>query len=177
MVLLKNTNNALPLSKPQNLAIFGAHAGTIMAGPNYPFTVLGSGPVYQGHLAGATGSETTSFGILVTPHYALTTKALIDGTMLRWILNDTYTAASITATPTKRDLDTTTFGNNTSTGGGGSSSTGAGGGGGGFSGGTWRIESRVSLQQALETCSTSSSPTLVIFSLCSPGINLERQTC
>ncbi|KUJ13220.1 glycoside hydrolase family 3 protein [Mollisia scopiformis] len=131
MVLLKNTNNALPLSKPLSIAIFGAHAGSIMVGPNYPFTVLGSGPVYQGHLAGASGSETTSFSILVTPHYALTTKALADGTMLRWILNDTYTAEAIAPIPTKRDLDTTTYGNDT-----GSSSSG-GGGGDSFSGGTW----------------------------------------
>lgn len=33
MALLKNTNNALPLSKPLSIAMFGSGAGPVMAGP------------------------------------------------------------------------------------------------------------------------------------------------
>ncbi|PMD41999.1 glycoside hydrolase family 3 protein [Hyaloscypha variabilis F] len=70
LVLLKNTNNALPLSKPLSMVIFGSHAGPVMAGPNYVFTVQGSGPTYEGHLAGGSGS-------------GLTNKAALDGTVIR----------------------------------------------------------------------------------------------
>lgn len=33
IVLLKNTNNALPLSAPKIVAIFGSHAGSAMVNP------------------------------------------------------------------------------------------------------------------------------------------------
>lgn len=36
IVLLKNTNNALPLSAPQIVAIFGSHAGSAMVSPFAP---------------------------------------------------------------------------------------------------------------------------------------------
>ncbi|KAF8848804.1 glycoside hydrolase family 3 protein [Acephala macrosclerotiorum] len=91
LVLLKNTNNALPLAKPKSMALFGSHAGPVMAGPNYYFSVQGSGPTYGGHLAGGSGSGQISFPYLITPQQALTTKASLDGTMIRWILNNTYT--------------------------------------------------------------------------------------
>jgi len=94
LVLLKNTNNALPLSKPLSMAIFGSHAGPVMAGPNYIFSVQGSGPTYEGHLAGGSGSGQTSFPYLITPQQALTNKAATDGTMIRWILNNTYTSST-----------------------------------------------------------------------------------
>lgn len=48
LVLLKNIRNALPLSKPRIMALFGQNAGPIMAGPNDVFNVLGSGPTYAG---------------------------------------------------------------------------------------------------------------------------------
>ncbi|CAD6446279.1 d46f09c4-f297-40a4-8a25-6a02da090eaf [Sclerotinia trifoliorum] len=92
LVLLKNTNNALPLSKPLSMAIFGPHAGPVMAGPNYAFTVNNTEMTYQGHLAGGSGSGQTSFPYLITPQHALTTQAKQDGTMIRWILNNTYTS-------------------------------------------------------------------------------------
>ena len=94
LVLLKNTNNALPLNKPLSMATFGSHAGPIMAGPNYIFSVEGSGPTYEGHLAGGSGSGQTSFPYLITPQQALTNKAATDGTMIRWILNNTYTSST-----------------------------------------------------------------------------------
>lgn len=92
LVLLKNTNNALPLNKPKSIALFGSHAGPVMAGPNYIFSVTGSGPTYDGHLAGGSGSGQTSFPYLITPQQSLTTRASLDGTMIRWILNNTYTS-------------------------------------------------------------------------------------
>ncbi|KAI9644916.1 hypothetical protein NHQ30_006950 [Ciborinia camelliae] len=91
LVLLKNTNNALPLSKPLSMAIFGSHAGPVMAGPNYQFTVDETDMTYDGHLAGGAGSGQISFPYLITPQHALTDQARIDGTMIRWILNNTYT--------------------------------------------------------------------------------------
>jgi beta-glucosidase len=93
LVLLKNANNALPLIKPLSMALFGSHAGPAIAGPNYIFSVQGSGPTYEGHLAGGSGSGQTSFPYLVTPQQALTNKAAADGTMIRWILNNTYTSS------------------------------------------------------------------------------------
>lgn len=134
LVLLKNTNNALPLEKPLSMALFGNHAGPIMAGPNYVFSIAGAPSTYGGHLAGGSGSGQTSFPYLITPQQALTNRASMEGTMIRWILNNTYTA---------------TIDSGISTGGGGGfggdmsgnstgNSTGSGGGGGiaGLSGGT-----------------------------------------
>ncbi|KAL1627424.1 hypothetical protein SLS54_002349 [Diplodia seriata] len=94
LVLLKNTNGALPLNKPRTMSIFGAHAGAANAGPNDPLSVTGSDDVYQGHAASLGGSGTGSFAYLITPHYALTTKVLEDGTMFRWLMNDTAYASS-----------------------------------------------------------------------------------
>ena len=92
MVLLKNNHHALPLKKPHTMVVFGAHAGPAMAGPNTQFSVQGSGPTYQGHLAIDTGSGQGSLPYLITPQAALTFKASQDGTMIRWILNDTYSS-------------------------------------------------------------------------------------
>jgi beta-glucosidase len=68
-------------------------------GPNYIFSVQGSGPTYDGHLAGGSGSGQTSFSYLITPQQALTQKAALDGTMIRWILNDTYTSTLTSGIP------------------------------------------------------------------------------
>ncbi|KAI9374618.1 putative beta-glucosidase D [Aspergillus egyptiacus] len=94
MALLKNTRGALPLSKPRVMSIFGAHAGPVLGGPNGVMNVMGSGPTYQGHLATGTGSGQASLPYVIDPHLALTTRAVQDGTMLRWILNDTYSSDS-----------------------------------------------------------------------------------
>lgn len=94
LVLLKNVDNALPLKKPHTMAIFGAHAGPATAGPNTEFSVQDSGPTYQGHLVTDTGSGQGSYPYLITPQHALTNKAAEDGTMIRWILNDTYSGGS-----------------------------------------------------------------------------------
>ncbi|KAE8135126.1 putative beta-glucosidase D [Aspergillus pseudotamarii] len=92
MALLKN-EGVLPLKKPRVMSIFGAHAGPAMGGPNSNINVMGSGPTYQGHLATGSGSGMASLPYLITPYGALTNKASQDGTILRWILNDTYSSS------------------------------------------------------------------------------------
>jgi len=98
LVLLKNDNTAdggLPLKRPRTIAIFGAHAGPSMAGPNSAFSVVGTtSDVYQGHLASAVGSGGLSFSYLATPFQALSLRAAQDGSMFRWIMNDTYSESS-----------------------------------------------------------------------------------
>ncbi|KAL4739928.1 putative beta-glucosidase D [Aspergillus similis] len=94
MVLLKNKNNTLPLNKPHKMAIFGSHARAAVAGPNLQFSVEGSGPTYDGHIATDSGSGQASLPYLITPENALNIKASQDGTMLRWIANDTYTSSA-----------------------------------------------------------------------------------
>lgn len=94
MVLLKNLNSSLPLKKPHTMAIFGSHARAAVAGPNMQFRVMGSGPTYDGHLATDSGSGQGSLPYLITPEMALTAKASQDGTMLRWVANDTYSSSS-----------------------------------------------------------------------------------
>lgn len=83
--------------------------------------VEGTASTYPGHLAGGAGSGTTSFPYLITPHDALLYRAVEDGTIYRWVMNDTYTTSA------------------SSLGGGGGGGRGngtrpGGGGGGGFNG-------------------------------------------
>ncbi|KAF2141089.1 glycoside hydrolase family 3 protein [Aplosporella prunicola CBS 121167] len=97
LVLLKNNNangGGLPLNRPRTMAVFGAHAGPVMAGPNQAFSVQGVGSTYQGHMASGSGSGQDSFAYLITPFNSLTTRAVADGTMIRWVLNDTYGSSS-----------------------------------------------------------------------------------
>jgi beta-glucosidase len=93
LVLLKN-NGVLPLKAPNTMALFGSHAGPAVAGPNYGFSVQGSGPIYEGHLATGSGSGQGSLGYVIDPHAAIVARAAKDGTFVRWILNNTYTGAS-----------------------------------------------------------------------------------
>lgn len=94
LALLKNektANGGLPLMRPRTISIFGAHAGPSMAGPNFAFSVQGTtSDVYQGHLASAVGSGGLSNSYLATPFQALSLRAAQDGSMFRWIMNDTY---------------------------------------------------------------------------------------
>lgn len=94
IILLKNTNNALPLKSPRTMSIFGANAGPVMGGPNTAFSVEGSGPTLQGHLAAGSGSGQASLPYLITPEAAITFRAGADGTMIKWILNDTYSTTT-----------------------------------------------------------------------------------
>lgn len=98
LALLKNNRaggGGLPLQRPLTISIFGAHAGPSMAGPNFAFSVQGTdSDVYQGHLASAVGSGGLSNSYLATPFQALSLRAAQDGSMFRWIMNDTYTDSS-----------------------------------------------------------------------------------
>ncbi|KAL1305765.1 hypothetical protein AAFC00_007343 [Neodothiora populina] len=94
IVLLKNENGALPLKSPMTMSIFGANAGPVMGGPNTAFSITGSGPTFDGHLASGSGSGQVSFPYLITPLAAISSRASQDGTMVNWILNDTYTESS-----------------------------------------------------------------------------------
>lgn len=100
LVLLKNNKTSaggLPLNQPMVISIFGAHAGPAMAGPNFPFSVQGTDDPYDGHLATAGGSGQGSMSYLITPYQALSSRAASDGSMLRWIMNDTLTSTSTTS--------------------------------------------------------------------------------
>ncbi|KAK9425439.1 hypothetical protein SUNI508_12973 [Seiridium unicorne] len=118
IVLLKNDNSngrGLPLNKPRTISLFGSHAGPCMAGPNQQFSVGGTpADTYQGHLATGGGSGQASFPYMITPFEVLNLRAAKEGSMLWWIMNNTYTPSSFSGFP-----------------GGG----GGGDGGGGFPGG------------------------------------------
>ncbi len=90
MVLLKNTNNALPLTDDTHtVGIFGAHAGSPLGGPNLKFSVAGSDDIYQGHI-----TTPAALSYVVSPHYAFTTRAQQNGMMLSWIMNNTWADSS-----------------------------------------------------------------------------------
>lgn len=94
IVLLKNENNALPLKSPKSIAVFGRHAGSASYGPNTAMNVNGSPDTFEGHMAQVGGSGQGSFAYLVTPQFALTERAMTDGNMLRFMLNDTVVSSS-----------------------------------------------------------------------------------
>ncbi|KIH89315.1 beta-glucosidase [Sporothrix brasiliensis 5110] len=81
-VLLKNTNNALPLNKPKFLVVVGDDAGPNPDGPNG----CSDRGCDNGTLAMAWGSGSANFPYLVTPDAALQAKAISDGTVYESIL-------------------------------------------------------------------------------------------
>jgi beta-glucosidase len=88
-VLLKNENNALPLKKPKNIAVFGNDAGqptqsSVLNQVNYEY----------GTLAAGGGSGTGQFTYLVTPLQALQARAQQDGGLVHYWLNNTLIANS-----------------------------------------------------------------------------------
>ncbi|KAL3426525.1 Beta-glucosidase cel3A [Phlyctema vagabunda] len=76
IVLLKNTNNSLPLNKPASLAIIGQDAINNPSGPN-ACTDRGCD---TGTLAMGWGSGTAEFPYLTAPYDAISTRAASDGT-------------------------------------------------------------------------------------------------
>lgn len=76
------------------MALFGVSASSAIGGPGVDFSVNGVDSVYQGHLAGGAGSGTTSFPYLVTPKDALLQRAIDDGTIIRWVTNDTWSSTT-----------------------------------------------------------------------------------
>ena len=88
IVLLKNTNGALPLKKPASLAIIGSDA---IANPSGPNACVDRG-CNTGTLAMGWGSGTADFPYLVAPLDAIKTQAAKDGTTI--VTSTTDTASS-----------------------------------------------------------------------------------
>ncbi|KAF7952147.1 uncharacterized protein EAE97_001644 [Botrytis byssoidea] len=86
-VLLKNTNNALPLKAPKRIGVFGNAAGDLANGP-YPHDK----DYEYGCLPIGGGSGSARFSQLVTPLEAIKARALKDGLMVQTILNNTQLA-------------------------------------------------------------------------------------
>lgn len=89
-VLLKNTNNALPLSSPKFVAVIGEDAGPNINGPN----ACADRGCDNGTLGMAWGSGSADFTYLVTPDTALQNQALADGSRYESILEN-YAASQI----------------------------------------------------------------------------------
>ncbi|KAI0799347.1 glycosyl hydrolase family 3 N terminal domain-containing protein [Xylaria sp. FL0064] len=99
VVLLKNTENALPLKKPVSIAIIGEDAQDNPGGPNACVDRICD----VGTLAMGWGSATAEFPYLVSPATALEKQASADGTLFtniksNWDLNAARAAASNTST-------------------------------------------------------------------------------
>ncbi|KAK4495538.1 hypothetical protein PRZ48_013870 [Zasmidium cellare] len=170
LVLLKNENSdgrGLPLQKPLVLSLFGAHAGPGMTGPNSAFSVMGIDDPYDGHLTTAGGSGQGSLTYAVSPYEALAARARADGSMIRYILNDTYTSSS--SSGMGGGSIPSMSGNSSSTGGmGGYAPDGASsnssmsmGGGGGGGGGVSISGSGTALTPSFENYATDSAVCLV----------------
>ena len=83
-VLLKNINNALPLSKPKFVAVIGEDAGPNPLGPNG----CADRGCDNGTLGMAWGSGTANFPYLVTPDTALQNQAISDGSRYESIFDN-----------------------------------------------------------------------------------------
>ncbi|KAH6722111.1 beta-glucosidase [Leptodontidium sp. MPI-SDFR-AT-0119] len=87
-VLLKNTNNALPLKAPKNIGVFGNDAGDITNGL-YTLKFVGEQDYEYGTLPVGGGSGTGRLTYIVTPLDAIKTRAKLDGSLVQYILNNT----------------------------------------------------------------------------------------
>ncbi|KAF2270041.1 beta-glucosidase 1 precursor [Lojkania enalia] len=84
IVLLKNTDNALPLSKPKSIAVIGSDAIVAPRGAN----ACADRGCNDGTLAMGWGSGTAEFPYLVAPLDAIRTQAQKDGTTITTSTND-----------------------------------------------------------------------------------------
>ncbi|TBU49701.1 beta-glucosidase [Dichomitus squalens] len=84
-VLLKNTDNALPLVKPKTIAVVGNGAGNSSKGPNGYEDRSGD----DGVLAIGWGSGTDDFPYLIAPIDAITARAKTNGSVVSSSLSDT----------------------------------------------------------------------------------------
>ena len=103
-VLLKNTNNALPLSKPKFIAVVGEDAGPNLYGPNG----CSDRGCDNGTLGMAWGSGSANFPYLITPDSALQSQAIADRTRYESIL-DNYATSQIEALVSQADVTTIVF--------------------------------------------------------------------
>ena len=103
-VLLKNLNNALPLSKPKFVVVIGDDAGPNIGGPN----ACSDRGCDNGTLGMAWGSGSANFPYLVTPDNALQNQALADGSRYESIL-DNYQTTQIQALASQADATAIVF--------------------------------------------------------------------
>ncbi|EPE32345.1 (Trans)glycosidase [Glarea lozoyensis ATCC 20868] len=83
-VLLKNTNNALPLKSPKNIAVFGNDAGDFTDGLTY----VDGTEFIQGTLATGGGSGSARFTYIVSPLEAIKARAHQTGARVQYILSN-----------------------------------------------------------------------------------------
>ncbi|TVY47638.1 Beta-glucosidase [Lachnellula occidentalis] len=103
-VLLKNTNNALPLSKPKFVGVFGEDAGSNPLGPNG----CSDRGCDNGTLAMAWGSGSANFPYLITPDSALQSQAIADHSRYESILNN-YADSQIKALASTPEITAIVF--------------------------------------------------------------------
>ncbi|KXT02631.1 hypothetical protein AC578_1161 [Pseudocercospora eumusae] len=89
-VLLKNTNNALPLKSPKNIGVFGNDAGDLTDGLYFANLISEDGFEY-GVLPVAGGSGTGRLTYVVSPLEAIKAKAGPDA-LVQYVLNNTQLA-------------------------------------------------------------------------------------
>jgi beta-glucosidase len=87
-ILLKNTNNALPLKAPKSIAVFGNDAGE----PTQGF--LNQKDYEYGTLVAGGGSGTGRLTYIITPLAAVNARAKKDGAIVQQWLNNTLIATS-----------------------------------------------------------------------------------
>jgi beta-glucosidase len=96
IIMLKNVNNALPLSAPKQIAIIGEDAGQSAYGPNG----CSDRGCDNGTLAMGWGSGSTNFPYLIDPLSAIQNRALQDGTVVQYVL-DNYDTSLIDSLATQ----------------------------------------------------------------------------
>ncbi|KIW33155.1 uncharacterized protein PV07_00026 [Cladophialophora immunda] len=88
-VLLKNTNDVLPLTTPKTLGVFGNDAGDLVNGQYFLTSAFQTPFGYEyGTLPVAGGSGAGRLSYLVSPLEALKARAALDGTLVQYILNN-----------------------------------------------------------------------------------------
>ncbi|KAJ0118882.1 beta-glucosidase d [Diaporthe amygdali] len=111
IVLLKNTNNALPLTNKTSISIFGTHAAPRYVGANTALSVYNGEPdTMSGHMTTVGGSAMGSLAYVTTPVQLFVQRAATDGFMLRWWLNDTVSETSSGMMGSGTELTETTVG-------------------------------------------------------------------
>jgi beta-glucosidase len=89
-VLLKNTNNSLPLKDLKTIAVFGNDAADLTSGLTY----AEDSTFDQGTLATGGGSGSARFTYVVPPLEAIKTRAQLTGSRVQYILNNTILASN-----------------------------------------------------------------------------------
>jgi len=93
MVLLKNTNGALPLKSPKTIGVFGNDAADLTRG-QYSLATMGvnmvDGDYDVGTLAVGGGSGTGRFSYVVSPLEAIKSRGQLHGAIVQYITDNAY---------------------------------------------------------------------------------------